>query len=55
MADVIKKIPALIGPDFIVGEIDVIISNDKIGKTLTISDGIKSFTFAFEHIEEDLK
>lgn len=39
----------------IVKPIDVIITNDSHGKTLTISDETKSFTIAFEQLEQYLK
>lgn len=51
-----KNIVALVGPDNFHKEmIQVFISKDALGKTITVADEDKSFTFAFEHIEEDLK
>lgn len=59
MADIKKKINGIITgfPDYNprLGDINVIITNDEKGKTLTVFDNQKSFTFAFEEIEKYLK
>lgn len=55
------KVKALIGnPSMrnlrpIVKPIDVIITNDSVGKTITLADETKSFTIAFEQLEQYLK
>ena len=56
MSKIMKKIDAIVGSNIIkLKKVNVIITNNKKGKTITISDDEKSFTFAFEEIEEYLK
>ena len=59
MEQIDKRITALVmdekGMVNISNCVRCIISNNKVGKTLTIGDNERTFTFAFEQIEKYLK